>query len=284
MSGQDARLNEAAFEALTRHLDEHFGECYLPTYIAEGLAAGIEAIREAGSKDVEGDVAAFLESAVPSLGDTEVLARELASLDNAGDVAKQLSDALENAVEDDDGTIDDVICDVLADYQAIGGWRSADFASPASWGMATIEMCVIVRNGQFAHFERTDVENREPYWLSESADLASDPSFRALRLDTAKWLLELGPRIWIDGDDELDDELREMTLAADLWEDWWREEALWRGVDSLVEEYVEAFASAMRLPADEAATRLAELFRAGTSNLEPERALLWEIWKNVDLD
>jgi hypothetical protein len=275
MARRDTEVDRAAVEALTRHLDEHFGNCYLPSYIAEALAAGIAALRAADPKNLEEDVAEFLESAVPSLGDTRKLARESASLDDADETAERLSETIEM------GEVDGAISDVLGGYAAIGGWSSLGFAVMTA---DTMETCVITRNGRFATFDRSSVDGWDNYCLTASQDLASDPDFHDLRLEIASNCFGLGPGVSIVGEDELDDELREMTLTSDEWATWWHDYFLGdEDLDDLVGEYVEEFESRTGLPADEARTRLAELIQAGESQLEPERVTLWNIWKDARL-
>jgi hypothetical protein len=275
MASQDPQVENAGVEAFARYLDEHFGDCYLPDYIAEALAAGIGALRAAGSQDLAERAAEFLESAVPSLGDTGQLAEKLAELDSPAEVASTLSRAIAEASYEE-GRIEKVISDVLGDYEVIGGWSGRD----PMWGMSeTTETCLISRNGRVATFDRSEAEGWDTYWLSEVDDEHSDPGFRRLRLDIAsKCVRLLGPGVWID--DDIDAELREMTLPSDEWDTWWHDNVLLGDLDDLVEEYSEEFASAAGLPEDEARIRLAALLRAGTSTVEPERAVLWKIWKD----
>jgi hypothetical protein len=59
------------------------------------------------------------------------------------------------------------------------------------------------------------------YELRDRRPEANDPTLRAARLEVAHAYAGLGPGVWIAGADDLDDELRAMTMRSRGWRDWW---------------------------------------------------------------
>jgi hypothetical protein len=293
----------AAFDA---RLDRDFGDAYLDTLIASALADAIMCAREEGALDED---AAW---SILSFADFEYEDDLLETVLETHAV-EELVDLLIAALESVDR---ELLVQVVGPVEELGGFDSSDFAVMTA-GYATT--WAIRRNGMVAIFEEGD-DSMSSYEIRDRRPEANDPTLRELRLEVGAAYGGLGPGVWIAGADELDDELRAMTMNGGWWSDGWataidrqicdsemeflgprRDSSVPApritpeirldqlvdpyidGLDQLVDPYIDTFRAASGLDDASARARLRALFLSGEPETNAERLVLWEVWKQLQL-
>jgi hypothetical protein len=85
----------------------------------------------------------------------------------------------------------------------------------------------------------------------------------------------------VSGEDDIDAELREMTMTEERWRDWWSDAVEYEDLDGLVDDRLEAFAVATSQPREVARRELERLIAEGTPHNDVERDLVWNLWKEI---
>lgn len=237
--------------------------------IAEGLAGGIECLRgDNGMLDADHIRTFFEGSHAAELSD---LADELAAAD-----ADELEADLLEAVEGTDD-IEYSLVAVIGVAEPLGGYDSTGFAVMTSGCMTT---WAIRRGDEYLKFQTGD--DCDPYSLFGGGSIADDPQLREARLALARELGGLGPGIWIEGEEELADELRDLSMSGGWhWPDCLYVVLEHADLAEIIEENVATFADSTGLTEADARVRLESLFETAEPKDDVERDVLWETYTSL---
>jgi hypothetical protein len=240
--------------------------------IGEALAAGIECLRRADGTLDSDEIVRFL--AAEHASEISDVVDRLAGADAEG-----LAAVLLEAVEDVDD-IEDSLAEVIGPVERLGGYDSTRFAMMTAGRM---DIWAIRRGDRYLTFRTGDSEEGGAnYDLRDCGSLADDPQLREARLALADELGGLGRGISIEGEEELSDELRDLTISGrGQWPECWQETLRREDLADMIEENLESFVDSTGLPEPDARRRLAELFEIGTPKDDVERDLIWEMWLTI---
>jgi hypothetical protein len=145
-----------------------------------------------------------------------------------------------------------------------------------------IDVWVVRRIGRFATFETGD-DTYDAGYLSTHRAENDDPDLRRTRLEVADRFAGLSRGVSIAGEDELDDQLRDITFTQSAWTDSYveilRDDPEW--IDRLVDEHLRRFLAATRVDKEHAPARLRAVIASGTFETEAERDIVWNAWKQL---
>ena len=240
--------------------------------IAEALTAGIECLRSADGTLHSDEICTFLE--LEHANEISDIADQLAVADTEG-LASVLLEAVEGVYD-----IEYSLAEVIGPVERLGGYDSTRFAMMTAGRM---DIWAIRRGDRYLTFRTGDSEEGGAnYDLRDCGSLADDPQLREARLALADELGGLGRGISIEGEEELSDELRDLTISGGgQWPECWQETLRREDLADMIEENLESFVDSTGVTEAEARERLAELFEIGTPKDDVERDLIWATWLSI---
>ncbi len=269
MNAENGRI-VAARVAFDARLDREFGGGPLIRMLARAVADGIERLHHPDAPVDEQEVRHFVESV-----QLEAIADVVAEL--AGD--DDLAGSLEEAISDIDP--DDVLqlLEVIGPVEELGGFDSSNAAvmTASSWTWYSI-----TRKGLCTTFGCGSEEMLDGFVADEPWPLEDDPSCREARLDIARSLGGLLPGMWIADADEIDNELREVTLSEPRFVDVFTE-AVSRSSNYLLERSLDLFEAHTGLAEASARERLRTIVQDPRQAHGAERSFIWEMHKHLVL-
>ncbi len=262
---------QLAQDAYDRRMEDDFGTGTVSTLFTDAITDAVWAAIEAAGQPLdteELESVLFLPWSV-TLSESDL--EELHEAETRDDVEYVVSSLIEDVDPDE-------LLSELGETEEIGGWDSSDFAVMTAGSMT---MNVLRRGDEYTQFETGD-DSDAAYAFDGRYRVADDPDLRFARLRLAEDLGGLGPGVWIGRADDLDDELRTLTMESGNWRDWWFGEFPKERDNEVraaqIDERLRRFAAASGLDDSRARSALADLIADPIPRTPQEAAGLWALY------